>query len=210
MAGFPIVKWWAVSIAMMDPRLSQGSKNLFAALMSYHNTKTGRCFPSERRLAAHLDRTERTIRTAVRQLTKYGYIVFKTKAGEGRSTQYRLWIPSGKKEYDKAERFCRSYRKKPSAKQMKEPLKEQKRRSRSISKKVVDHVDKDVGNAKKLEALQNAVVQALGGSAEAWEKLQRIDQESRDKIETSYLLGEMALSAATAKHLEAVQSSDQG
>ena len=176
--------------------------------MSYHNTKSGRCFPSEKRLAVDLDCTDRTIRTAVKELTDLRYIVTKTKAGEGRSSQYNLWIPAGKKEYKKAENYCRHLRKKTSAKQMNELMKEQQKLSITPGANVTKDAGDSIGSAKKIEQLQSSVIDALGGGAEAWELLLAIDQTSRDQIESSYVKSETRLPKATGKYVDAIRKAD--
>lgn len=91
MAGFPLDKWRAVQLVIIDQNVSTSGKVVFARLMNYHNTKTGRCFPSEATLTHALNRT------ALRNLEKHKYIRVRRRKGRNGTNQYDLYIPSGKK-----------------------------------------------------------------------------------------------------------------
>lgn len=116
MQGFPLKKWWATQIVLLDPRIPRGASLLFTRLIEYHNTRTGRCYPSQRRLARDLGVEQRTIRNWISSLSKFGYVSLLPKGGRGGTNAYEIWLPSGKMEFKDAEKALQAIRKRRAAK----------------------------------------------------------------------------------------------
>lgn len=128
MAGPQTRKIWAINIVNMDRRLSDKAKLVFARLTDRFNVSRGYCFPGEKLMAAELGCTDRTIRTAITLLKDSGYIKVQRKRGPNGSNLYEVWLPSGKPEYEEAEKKCVQMRKSSSAKTLKENIKKTKKR----------------------------------------------------------------------------------
>lgn len=202
MAGFPLKKWWALQLALIDLRLSKSAPSVLARLLYHHNTKTDLCYPSEARLAEALGCTTRSIRTSLKSLETFGYIQIARGAGRNGTNRYFMSMPTGRKAYEEAEKRCRSYRKKPSTKQMKEHLKEKQK----VPTNIVDRKKRNPsGNrsertqAQNSELLQTKLVQALGGGAKSWEKVLSICDETRSKYELQFHEGKLPLGQAVAE-----------
>jgi hypothetical protein len=208
MAGFPLDKWRGVQLVNIDPNVSTFGKVVYSRLMSHHNTKTGRCYPSEATLAHALNWSERSIRTALKCLAEHKYIRISRGKGRNGTNQYTLAIPSGKNEYDKAEKLRLSHRKKPSAKPMNKPLKEQEREKARVKymseKRQRNNLDKSL-DAKKQGNLHKKFVERFDIEAKGWELLQNIDVQILQGIEEQYLEDEMSLDSAVAVLFEASQ-----
>lgn len=206
MAGFPLNKWRALQLVIIDPNVSTSGKVVFARLMDHHNTITGRCFPSEATLAHALNCTDRSIRTALKNLEKHKYIRVRRGKGRNGTNQYDLTMPSGKNEYDQAAISRQSPRKKSSAKPMKEPLKEQERniaRAKFMSEKMRRDSFDEKSDAKKQEQLSGKFVEYIGNDEKGWELLLRINEQKMLEIENRFLKGELSLNAAVALLLKA-------
>jgi hypothetical protein len=199
MASFPLDKWRAVQLVNIDPNVSTFGKVVYSRLMSHHNTKTGRCFPSEATLAHALSCTERSIRTALKCLAEHKYIRISRGKGRNGTNQYTLSIPSGKNAYDKAEKLRLSHRKKSSAKPMKKPLKEQEREKARVKfmseKRQRDNFDES-SDAKKQGNLHRKFVERFDNDAKGWELLQSIDAQTLQGIEDQYLGDDTSLNSA--------------
>ena len=201
MAGFPLNKLYALQLVNIDPNVSDSGHRVFARLMYHHNTKTGLCFPSEATLAHALNRTDRTIRTAIKNLEKHKYIRVRRGKGRNGTNQYDLYIPSGKNEYDQAVKSCLSHRKKSSSKPMKEPLKEQERniaRAKFMSEKRQRASLDEKSDAKKQGHLHGKFVEHFNNDEKGWELLQSIDDQSLIEIENKYLREGLGLNSAIA------------
>lgn len=81
----------ALRIVRRDPRLPEGSKVVYAEVDDWAGAAggvDGKCYPSEALLANLLGKSVRTIRTWLRPLVKFGYLIPKRT---GRSYKYRLF-----------------------------------------------------------------------------------------------------------------------
>lgn len=206
MAGFPLDKWRAVQLVIIDQNVSTSGKVVFARLMNYHNTKTGRCFPSEATLAHALNCTDRSVRTALKNLEKHKYIRVRRSKGRNGTNQYDLTMPSGKNEYDQAEKTRLSHRKKSSAKPMKEPLKEQERniaRAKFMSEKRHRDSFDEKSDAKKQGDLHRKFVEHFDNDEKGWELLQSIDAKILLGIENKYLSEDVSFNEAVVLLLKA-------
>jgi hypothetical protein len=208
MAGFPLDKWRGVQLVNIDPNVSTFGKVVYSRLMSHHNTKTGRCYPSEATLAHALNCTERSIRTALKCLAEHKYIRISRGKGRNGTNQYTLAIPSGKNEYDKAEKLRLSQGKKPSAKPMNKPLKEQEREKARVmymsEKRQRNNIDENSG-AKKQGNLHRKVVERFDNESTGWELLQSIDTKTLQGIENQYLEDDKSLNSAVELLLNATR-----
>jgi DNA-binding transcriptional regulator YhcF (GntR family) len=208
MAAFPLIKWYALQLVIIDPNVTTSGKVVFARLMNHHNTKTGRCFPSEATLAHALGCTERSIRTALKSLEKHKYIRVHRGKGRNGTNQYDLYMPSGKNEYFQAEKTRLSDRKKSSAKPMKEPLKEQERniaRAKFMSEKRQRDSFDEKSDAKKQGQLSGKFVEYIGNDEKGWDLLLRINEQTMLEIENRFLKGDLSLNAAVELLFKASQ-----
>ncbi len=198
MAGIPINKWYALELVNIDPNVSDIGYRVFSRLMYHHNTITGRCFPSEATLADALNRTDRTIRTAIKNLKEHKYIRVRRGKGRNGTNQYDLYIPSGKNEYDQAVKLCLSHRKKSSAKPMKEPLKEQERKkacAKFMSEKRQRDSFDEKSDAKNIAHLNRRFVEHFKNDEKGWELLQKVDAQTLLGIENKYLREGLSLNS---------------
>lgn len=75
---------------MFDTSLSQGARLTYAALVQHLNRDTGKCCPSQERLASMVGCKARTIRNYLKELTAKGLVTV-TKRGYWQSAnEYRL------------------------------------------------------------------------------------------------------------------------
>lgn len=170
---FPIDKWRALQLAMMDGNINNSAKVVFARLLEHHNTKTGLCCPSQFTLAHALNTSDRTIRDALRQLEKNKYVKTKRNDGLYGSNGYELTIPTGKFAYQVAEKKRLEERKKPSAKPKKEPKKKPlAKEEANEAQKSLPSTRAEIELAEKVRGqLEEQLVVQLGGGAKAWEKV---------------------------------------
>ena len=183
---FPIKKWWGFQIAVCEKRLSPRAKLTFARLIEHHNTKTGRCDPSEIGLAAALGCSERTIRAALRELEKLGFITVHRRAGGNGRNAYSLNFPTGKSEYASAVEKRVRLRKKSAVEPKKEPKKKPLKRPRpnfgstnnAFMRMTEDDIKKLSENRAQLEA---ALCEQFGGGAEGWDVIMKIDASILDQ-----------------------------
>lgn len=211
MPAFPLNKWHSVQLAVMDTRLTNLAKLVFARLMAHHNTKDGRCYPSEKALAVALDCSDRSIRSALKKLVENKYVRIKRHGGRNGTNQYDLAIPSGKKEYDQAAILRTNRRKPASAKQMKEPLKELERnraRKKFMAEKHLGSVYDEERIAKKKAQLQNAFVERFDNDEVGWNTLFTVDAKALGEIEKRFISGEIKLNTAVSKLLDVSNKQD--
>lgn len=175
---FPIDKWRALQLAMIDGNINNTAKVVFARLMEHHNTKTGLCCPSQVTLAHALNTSVRSIRAALRQLEKHNYVKTNKNDGLYGSNGYELTIPTGKFAYQVAEQKRLEERKKPSAKPKKEPKKKPLATEEAIeAQKSLPSSRAEIELAEKVRGqLEEQLVGQLGGGAKAWKMVQEVDE----------------------------------
>lgn len=76
--------------AIFSSNLSNNEKLLALALKSCMNNKTGRCFPSDKKLMEMCSFSHSTLKNCRTALEKAGYITRIVGGGRGKSTQYTL------------------------------------------------------------------------------------------------------------------------
>ena len=206
MGGFPLVKWWALRIAMTDRRLNPLDKTVYAALLFYHNTKTGRCDPSAARLGYDLDRSDRTIRSGITQLGEAGYVVRHKGSGWRGTNQHDLWMPAGKAEFQKLEDSRRNAWKNSAAEQMNEHMKDEaaSARQKKPARDREDSANDPHSGRRRIQRLENEFVRSIGDQEVAYELLMAIEQEEREAIEGRYARSEITLKAALQLYADAI------
>ena len=102
--GFPLIKWWTFQLVLTDDALSARARLVYPRLLKYHNQTTGQCNPTEERLGLDLGCSDRTVRAAVSELEKAGYIDKENGGGRHVSNQYTPTLIGGKDAYQNAEK----------------------------------------------------------------------------------------------------------
>ena len=150
--GFPLAKWWTFQVVLTDRSLSAKARLVYARLLKYHNQKTGQCNPSEERLGLDLGYSDRSIRTALRELDDIEYIDIRRGGGRRISNQYYPILIGGKNEYLNAEKLRFETRKAASAEKKKEKKKEQNAKAESMPPQPVrtKPAARDVSEAEKM------------------------------------------------------------
>ena len=92
--------------------------------MSHCNIEKRLCYPSERRLAGRIGKSERSVRSALKQLEGLGVISIERNQGRGGTNQYVLHLLERKILEFGSEGNGNEHRKISSAKQEKEKIKE--------------------------------------------------------------------------------------
>jgi len=207
MPGFPLVKWWALRLPMIDPRLRSASKDLFFTMLYYHNSKTGCCFLGRPRLADDLGCLVRSIGTGLNELKTYGYVRIVGRFGGSGVNQYDLSIPTGKKAFDTEEKKRRAMGKGSSPKQMNELMKEQcaMPKAPQASYKWARRSANQTSQSEKIGWLQKSVADELGGNDDAWEQLMNLDCKTREEIEIGYANGAFSLGKAKRQYVNAIR-----
>ncbi len=188
MAGTALRKIWAIGVVAQDHRLSDKAKILFTRLVDRFRVPSGPAFPSHKRLAAEIGCTDRTVRNAINQLARAGYLTVQKKAGPGGTNFYWPWIPSGRKEHQEAEARCTNSRKPVAYKTSKENSKESKSLSRYLDRTQPRRtaIAKNAEDLDKRAALETHIVESLGGGRDAWLNLISLDesvfQDTLDKV----------------------------
>jgi len=69
-----VIRWRILQSALVDPKLSPSTVIVMARMLDYANGKTGACFPKHETLAVELGVGDRSVRRAVHEMKKGGYI----------------------------------------------------------------------------------------------------------------------------------------
>ena len=89
-----LAKWHvAQAWAQEKPRLTHGALQVLLRLLDHQNPKTGRCNPSIPTLARAVNISERSVRSATRELKNRGAIEV-SRPKDSRSNHYRMNFPS--------------------------------------------------------------------------------------------------------------------
>lgn len=75
----PGLEWWSVYLAIGVLPLNGSEKAVLTCLVDHANSKSGRCVPSEGRIAAMIKRPLRTVERAVTQLGRTPYLSVKPR-----------------------------------------------------------------------------------------------------------------------------------
>ena len=201
---FPIDKWRALQLAMMDGNINNSAKVVFARLLEHHNTKTGLCCPSQFTLAHALNTSDRSIRAALRQLEKHKYVKTSKSDGLYGSNGYELTIPTGKFAYQVAEKKRLEEWKKPSAKPKKEPKKKPLAEEEANGAlKALNSTRAEIELAEKVRGqLEEQLVVQLGGGAMAWEKVLEVAEQEFETYVEKILHREYSLPQAANEILK--------
>ena len=179
MPGIKLAKWYALQLAVMDPRLRGKAPAVLARLLDHHNSGTGLCFPSLKTLANSLCCEDRTVRSAIRLLEKNGYIKTYRGCSPYGTNQYELLMPSVKEEYKRAEKRLQDYRKKKSAKPSKEPSNKPDGTQNDgvLGKGQGATGRKEVPASRaRRKCLEDELLGLLGGGEDAWNKMFEIPE----------------------------------
>lgn len=204
MKGDSLDRLFAQNLAMVDIRLSRLAVNIFGRLLFYRNSQSGRCYPSQEKLAFDLGCTTRSVRKALRLLESTGYVRTERHWRGTRSNHYELLIPSGRAAYDKAEEMRFENRNEFSRKQSKENKNKKKKISGNTGRfRTSGRAEPERRKvAKKIEGLTADVVHRLGGGSKAWEGAMSIEADAREEIEQLYLEGKIDLRTAAANWID--------
>lgn len=190
-------KWQCLAAAMDDTRLQAVSKLVYTRLLLHHNGETGRCDPSKNTLGRELNRTARTIATAITLLHKLGYIQQIQDRGLNRSNQYELWLEPGKPPRIDVESERRQVRKPISVKEEKKKMNEYSaeiRHARGFDSIPNQNPAEKIRKAQ--EALEKAFVKQFANAETAHLKLMRIDSGTYETISQSFVAEQVSLQEA--------------
>ena len=95
-------KMFALYVAGLS-RISASAKAVAAALIWHANSKTGRCDPGQKRLAYETRLSRRTVRKAVTELLKRGFILFARVRRGYRTNAYQINWPGLRRAFEEFE-----------------------------------------------------------------------------------------------------------
>jgi hypothetical protein len=167
-----IHKMDVLNLVISDPNVSTGAFAVFYRLVHHYNTTNGKCFPSEKTIADAIQSTERTVRTHLRALAKAGHIIINRNASRHGTNLYDLPAMSGKIVCSPSETLGKKPLPEISSKPLKKNSKDNSYRveAQSALESGVKPLDLRQ-NAKKEAQLEAAMVGALGGGGNGYEKL---------------------------------------
>lgn len=200
MNWFPVTKWRACNVVILDRRLKASSKLVFVRLMDHHNHKTKQCNPSQKTLGESLGMSDRTIRSCLRELEKFGYIG--SKQNFKNSNSYSLKIPTGKFEYEQAVNSRQRHRTPGSDKPKNKPHKEPKRSPETSSGALLSRSKlrgSDRSIAEKMAKFEGDLVATWGGGASAYCKVLAIDDHVLTTIQDQFFEGQITMAEAIKK-----------
>lgn len=211
MVGPQTRKIWAVAIACQDYKLGDKAKLVFARLVDRFNVSKGSCYPSEALIARELNCTERTVRSAIRNLRAQGYIQVTRNGGPRGANLYVTWLPRGKSEYKAAERKCHETRKLVSAKPLKKTIKETKKSvgASSGQSTLCKNGEKSHLSIGKLRAeLEQRFVSRYGFREDIWSKLADLEEAVWNEVAGKIQVGEVTLDEGVSDLLRAINESN--
>lgn len=211
MPGIKLAKWYALQLAMMDPRLRGKAPAVLARLLDHHNSRTGLCFPSLKTLATSLCCEDRTVRSAIRLLEEYRYIKTYRGCSPYGTNQYELLMPSGKDEYKRAEKRLQDYRKNNSAKSTKEPSNKpdgtQNDGVRRKGQGPTGRKEVPASRARR-KCLEDELLRHLGGGEDAWNKMFEIPEAEIERAVQSMKGTESSIQEVASRLLRQCQISE--
>jgi hypothetical protein len=84
-----LAKWFLLEQATINSDLSSSAKSVLAALLFYHNTKTGRSFVGEDTIAAGVRLSTRQVQRCIRELQGKGWIIAERRFNKSSEYEFK-------------------------------------------------------------------------------------------------------------------------
>lgn len=187
-------KWCALQRSLLDPQLNSMDAAVFARLLFHHNSKNGRCFPSQSVLASALNRNPRTIRNSLRKLQTAGYVRVLGQRSGGSSNSYLLNIKGAEGSFQGAGKYFPERRKNASYDTEEEKRKEKEADGRECDPaepKPVPKVHQQDERARTEKSFEKELAPLLGGPLAMFEQLTALPANQLERLSNSYLAHEL-------------------